>query len=136
MSYPVSGISGRKSAGARNKASTPTTATDPAGTMGPPLTIPKKGKGTAAVMPTSEDGGEDAQGQPAGAEMDFDAEMNEIDDGEDADAKESQEEDEGDEEEDEDEELVDQMAVEDEEVHRDTKGLDLHNQPAHGNEDI
>lgn len=129
---------GRKSAGAKNKASAPTAATDPVGSMGPPQSIPKKGKGTAAVVPMSEDGGGNAQVQPAGADVDFDAEMNDIEDGEGADAKESQGEEEGEEEEeeeDEDEELVDQMAVEDEEVRRDTKGLDLQNQPAEGDED-
>jgi hypothetical protein len=48
-------------------------------------------------------------------------------------------EEEGEEDEDEeegDEELVDQMAVEDEELRRDTKGLDLHNPRADVEEDV
>jgi len=135
--------SGRKSAGAKSKASASTSAADPAGSMGPPQSIPKKGKGPATVVPMSEDDDGNAQGQPAEAEMDIDAEMDDVEEGEDADAVESQgeegeeEEDEGEEgDEEEPEELVDQMTVEDEELRRDTKGLELQNPRADMEEDV
>lgn len=105
--------------------------------MGPPQSIPKKGKGVAIVVPISENEDGSIQGQPTDADMDVDAEMN---DAEDADeTNESQGEDEGEEdegEEEEDEELVDQMAVEDEELRQDTKGIDLHNPQADEDKDI
>lgn len=105
--------------------------------MGPPQIIPKKGKGTAVVVPMSEDEDGHSQGQPPEASMDVDAEMNDGENDEEADVNESQGEDDGeDEEEEEEEELIDQMAVEDEEIRRDTKGFDLHNQPADGDEDV
>ena len=127
--------SGRKSAGAKSKAPASTSVADPVGSMGPPQTIPKKGKGLATVVPMSEDEDGNTQGQSAAADMDIDAEMNDVEEGEDADAVESQGEEEGDEDEDEGEEgdeeepeeLVDQMTVEDEELRQDTKGLDLQN---------
>ena len=125
--------SGRKSAGAKNKGSASTSATDPASSMGPPQSIPKKGKGAATVVPMSEDEDGNAQGQPADAEMDVDAEMNDAEDVDEADANDSQGEEEG---EDDDEELVDEMAVEGEELHRDTKALDLHNPRADVDEDV
>ena len=119
--------SGRKSAGAKSKGSASTPVTDPANSMGPPQSIPKKGKGTTTVVPMSQ-GGENTQGQPADTDMDVDAEMDDVDDVDEANGNESREEDEDDEgEEEEDEEPVDQMAVEDEELRRDTEGLDLHN---------
>ena len=116
---------GRKSTGVINKASAPTNAINPTGSMGPPQSIPKKGKGVSVVVPMSEDEDGNTQGPPAEADMDVDAEMNDPDDG---DINESQGEDgeEGEEEEEEEEELVDQMTVEDEEIRRDTKGLELH----------
>ena len=106
--------------------------------MGPPQSIPKKGKGAAIVMPMSEDEDGSAQGQPPDADMDVDAEMNDALEGEEVDAVESQGEDEGEEEdeEEEDEEVVDHMTVEDEELRRDTKGLDLHNPQAGVGEDV
>jgi hypothetical protein len=79
--------SGRKSAGAKNKGSASTSATDPASSMGPPQSIPKKGKGTATVVPMSEDEDGNTQGQPADADMDVDAEMNDVEDGEEADVE-------------------------------------------------
>jgi len=100
--------------------------------MGPPQSIPKKGKGPATVVPMSED--EDGNTQPTEGDMDIDAEMNDVEEGEDADVVESQGEEEGEEEEDEGEEgdeeepeleIVDEMTVEDEELRQDTKGLDL-----------
>lgn len=129
---------GRKSAGAKNKSSASAAATDPAGSMGPPQTIPKKGKAAAVAVPMSEDEDEKTQSKPADADIDVDAEMNNVEDGEEADGNESQEEDEGEEEEEEEEEeeLVDQMVVEDEEIRQDSKGLDSHNQPADGDEDV
>jgi len=125
--------SGRKSAGAKNKGTTSTSATDPASSMGPPQSIPKKGKGAAIIVPMSEDEDGNIQSQPTDADMDVDAEMNDAEDVDEADANESQGEDEGEEE---DEELVDQMAVEDEELRRDTKALDLHNPQADLDEDV
>jgi len=120
--------SGRKSTSVRSKPS----ATDASGSMGPPQTIPKKGKGTAIVVPMSEDEDGHPQGQPTEASMDVDGENDE-----EADVNESQGENDGeDEDEEEEEELVDQMAVEDEEIRRDIKGFDLHNQPADGDEDV
>ncbi|KAF9653593.1 histone-fold-containing protein [Thelephora ganbajun] len=116
--------SGRKSVGSKNKGSASTSVADPASSMGPPQSIPKKGKGAAMVVPISEGEDGNTQGQPADADMDVDTEMNDMDDAEEADVNGSQGE-EGEEDEDEEnEELVDQMAVEDEEL-RDTKGLDL-----------
>ena len=128
--------SGRKSAGARSKPSVSTAATDPPGSMGPPQSIPKKGKGAAVIAPMSEEEAH-TQGQPADSNMDVDAEMDDVENGEEADVNESsgEEEETGEEEEEEDEELADQMAMEDEEVRRDIKGLDLPNQPADGDED-
>lgn len=131
--------SGRKSAGAKGKASTSTTVADPAGSMGPPPSIPKKGKGTGIVAPTSEDEDGNTQSQPTGADMDVDAEMNDVEDDEEADAVESQGEDEGEEDEDEGEEEDESgnpMTVEDEELRRDTIGLDLHNPPAGMDEEV
>jgi DNA polymerase epsilon subunit 3 len=125
--------SGRKSTGARSKPSASTAATDPSGSMGPPQSIPKKGKGAAVVVPMSEDEDGHAQGQISEANMDVDAEMDVAENDDDADANESQGEEEGEEdEEEEEEELVDQMAVEDEEVRQDTQGLDIHGQPVDG----
>lgn len=129
--------SSRKPVGARSRPSASTSATEPPGSMGPPQSIPKKGKGAAVAVPMSEDEDGHSQGQPADPNIDVDAEMNEVENGEEADVNESQREDEGEEdEEEEDEELVDQVVMEDEEVRRDTMGLDLHNQPADGGEDI
>jgi len=125
--------SGRKSAGAKNKGSASTSATDPASSMGPPQSIPKKGKGAAIVVPTSEDENENTRDQPTDGDMDVDAEMNDAEDVAEADANESQEEDEGEEE---DEELIDQMEVEDEELRQDTKALDLRNPRADAEEDV
>jgi DNA polymerase epsilon subunit 3 len=105
--------------------------------MGPPQSIPKKGKGAAIVVLMSEDEDGSPQGQPADADMDIDAETNDVEDGEEANIIESQGEEEGEEEdEEEDEELVDQMAVEDEELRQDTKGLDPHNPQADVNENV
>jgi len=101
--------------------------------MGPPQSIPKKGKGPAIIVPMSEDEDGNAQGQPAETDMDIDAEMNDVEGGEEVDVVESQGDEEGDEEGDEGEEgeeeveLVDQMTVEDDELRQDTKGLDLRN---------
>jgi len=131
--------SGRKSAGAKNKGSASTSVTDPASSMGPPQSIPKKGKGAAAVVPMSEDEDGNTQDQLDDTDMNVDAEKNDVEGAEEADVNESQGEDEGEEGEDEDEEdeeLVDQMAVEDEELHQDTKGLDLHNPRADVVEDV
>ena len=124
--------SGRKSVGVKNKGTTSTSATDPASSMGPPQSIPRKGKGAAIIVPMSEDEDGNIQGQPADADMDVDAEMNDAEDVDEADANESQGEEEGEEE---DEELVDQMAVEDEELRRDTKALNLRNPQADLDED-
>ena len=121
--------SGRKSVGAKGKLSASTSAADTTSSMGPPQSIPKKGKGAGAVVPMSEDEDGSTQGQPAEAEMDIDAEMNDVEDNEEADVIESQGEDEGEDDEDEEEEEeepADQMAVENEELRRDTKELDLH----------
>lgn len=106
--------------------------------MGPPQSIPKKGKSAAVVAPMSEDEGGHSRGQSVDANIDVDAEMNDIENGEEADVNESQgEEDEGDEdEEEEDQDIVDQMAMEVETVHRDSEGLDLSNQLADRDEDI
>lgn len=129
--------SGRKSAGAKSKASASTSVADPAGSMGPPQTIPKKGKGAAVVVPMSEDEEGSAQGQPADADMDVDAEMNDVEDDEEAEVAESQGEEEGEDDEDEDDDgSADQMTVEDEELRQDTKGLDLHDPQAGADEDI
>jgi len=129
----------RKSASAKSKGAVSTSVTDPANSMGPPQTIPKKGRGVAIVVPTSEGEDGNAQGQSTDADMDVDAEMNDAGDADGADANESQGEDEGegDEgEEEEDEELVDQMAVEDEEHRQDTKELDLHDPRADVDEGV
>jgi len=129
--------SGRKSASAKNKGSTSVPVSDPASSMGPPQFVPKKGKGAATVVPMSKDEGGNTQSQPTDADMDVDAEMNDAEDVDEADANESQGEDEEDEgEEEEEEELVDQMAVEDEELRRETKELDLHNPQADVDEDV
>lgn len=130
--------SGRKSTSAKNKGSTSVPVSDPA-SMGPPQFVPKKGKGAAAVVPMSKDEDGNTQSQPTDADMDVDAEMNDAEDVDEANANESQGEDEGEEdegEEEEDEEPVDQMAVEDEELRRETKGLDLHNPQADVDEDV
>ena len=132
--------SSRKSAGARNKPSASTAASDPSRSMDPPQSIPKKGKGAAIVAPMSEDEDEPTRSLTADINIDIDAEMNDIENDEDADVNETQGEEEGEEdeeeEEDEDEEPVDQMVVEDEEVRRDTGGLDLHDEPVDGDEDV
>lgn len=131
--------SGRKPAGAKSKPPASAAATDPSESMGPPQSVPKKGKNAAVAVQMSDDDDDDEhnQDQPADSNMDVDAEMSDVENGEGVDVNESQEEEQGEEdEEEEDEELVDQTAEEDEEVRRDTEGLDLHNQPADGDEDI